>query len=375
MLEIFPYFWTLIVALSILAFRTMRYPSSGSLAVLSQGDGNLVSETHRGSNALNVRFRFADLIVIGILGSFMGLRKSVGTDWNLYYLVFQNLDPKSDWLAQIFVSSQEFGFTSLNLCLRYLGLQPVGLFLTLAFLTVAFTYLFLLGESKNLFLSLSLYVFLGHYLSAFNISRQSLATAIFALALYFLPRSRINFIFISLIATSIHLTAIIPAGVVILIYFLKLKTRSLIIFSAIAMTASFALLRIPVVVELAASLSPRYSNYLNNSTDSGIGSYLIALFIISLLTICSFLAVRHSVESIWLKIALLAPVFLVFGTQVVEMGRISFYFTLGLLIALPNLIARSKYNMALNMLIFILSSIFFVAFLVSFGDLLPYRTW
>lgn len=373
--ELFPYFLATFSALSVLFLREIR-TFAGLTGRLGRNkrievfDENLSRfETPR------PRLQLCDFLVIALLSCFLGLRKSVGTDWNLYYLVFQNLDPKADWFTQISMSSQEFGFTLLNLFLRYTGAEPVALFLTLAFLSVGFTYVFLKRESANLFLSLSLYIFLGNYLSAFNISRQALATAIFALALYFLRKSRSIFVIISIIAMSIHLTALIPACLVFFIYYSKIKTRSLILFNAAAMAASFALLRIPAVLELAASLSPRYSNYLSNSTDSGIGSYLIALFIVALLSICSFLAIRHSVESIWLKIALLAPVFLVFGTQVVEMGRISFYFTLGLLIALPNLIARAKHSLALNAFIFILSGIFFVAFLVSFGDLLPYKTW
>jgi hypothetical protein len=214
---------------------------------------------------------------------------------------------------------------------------------------------------------------LGNFLSAFNISRQALAFSIFAFACCYLQRKKYLFWILAAAAISIHLSALIPVLVITLLELLKPKLRTVSLLALLAVSLGALLTQIPQAVEIASRLSPRYSEYLANGSDSGIGTYLIALFTICLLTLSLVLAFRAGDESIWLKFALFGPVFLIFGTQVIELGRLALYFNLGLIIALPRLLKNIKHSLALSMFVWLASMVFFLVYLDAFGDLLPYR--
>lgn len=373
MSEVLPYVLVLLLALSIVQVRQMLLVRQNSAIAINAGNSDPVIGK-LGKELKTSRIGLANWLAIVMLASFMGLRKTVGTDWNLYFLTFQNLDPNSDWPAQIASSSQEFGFTTLNLVIRFLTSDSVYLFMVLSFASVISIFWFLNAESENFVLSLSLYLFLGHYLSAFNISRQALAVALIALAISLIEKNKLSYGVLVAIAVSIHLTALIPGLIALAIFATKIRLKALIVFCLIASALSFVVLRIPALMELAASLSPRYSNYLATALASGVGSYIVTAYLAMLIAWACYLALKQKSENLWLKIALFSPIFLIIGTQVVEIGRIASYFTLGLLVALPNLIRQTKYAGALNLLLFALSAIFCLAYLYSFGDLLPYRS-
>lgn len=200
------------------------------------------------------------------------LRSFVGTDY-MHYLY--NKVP----LILSGNSSDEFGFQLLTLfSMNILG-HYQWLVAIMAFLTLFAFFSSWLRFSEKIYLSILIFVSTGFFYFSLNGMRQALAIAIFFFAVrYIINRKPLRYCFAILLASTIHLSALIFFPFYILAQ-VKLKKKN------VVMTSLFLYLVWPVVAMLVYFFFfPSYYGYFEWGTIAGFNwRYLIFLLVIVLI--------------------------------------------------------------------------------------------
>ncbi len=174
--------------------------------------------TRSGTVAVGTRWSIFDFVVVTGLVVFAALRSYVGTDYPMYFRLYNSLVPSLPWQPQIDASKQELGYSALSLWARSVSTSPHLIFWLASVLTVVPTYIAIKRKSSDPGLAVLLYVFLTFYISPFNIMRQGIALAFNFLAATFLGRSRILFVLLNVIASLFHTTAAVAAIIQLILH-------------------------------------------------------------------------------------------------------------------------------------------------------------
>ena len=320
-----------------------------------------------------------DLALMALLVVFSGSRVMTGTDWYMYFTLYGKLQPRSDWYTQLLSAPQEWGFTLLQLGVKVFSEEPAALFWVLATLTVVPCYLRIKAEIHDLVLSVVMFICLGFYLSSLNISRQSLSIAVLFGTAYWVASSskakKLLFFAGSGLAASLHLSSVLSAVLYWTLRRRSFGTWSLILFLAAGFVGAAVISNQGFILEILGSLSSRYSQYALNQQASGIGTWLGLVFRLALVALVLALAKRASArERAYSNYVLLSVGFLALGTQIVEAARLDFYFSIYIVLLLPNLIQKSPWKHGLRFAV-LLATLVFGAFYVNFfHGLIPYHS-
>lgn len=270
-----------------------------------------------------------------ILFLVMGLRApTVGTDIKQYLYVYNNLTPNiNSFISELDIGSffsSENGFAFLNSILKTLHFnnQQYIMFFSFVF---AFSFIFFYYKySKNVFISILLFITIGNFAMSMTGLSQTLAIVLTLYSFKFiLERKLIKFLIIILIAMSFHFSSFIFLPVYFL-YGIILKKREVILVFC------FILLLLPlnkIIYNylLIPFIPPQYTIYLNFTKSINPLVILVALSINffpilfwdnfnnkdkSEKKLVSFLFIGSSIYSIFNILAL----------NLVWINRLSFYF-------------------------------------------------
>jgi hypothetical protein len=159
-------------------------------------------------------FSFLLLFFISILRN-----QVVGTDLNAYLPLYDNISTDS-W-DYIFYRRYEPGYILFNKLLSYISLDNRILIVAISFFVIFIFIKFILKYSPIPWLSIFLFVSLGHYVSTFNILRQWMAIAITLIAIHYLVNHKnIKFVIGILTAALFHYTAL---SLLVLLFICKVK--------------------------------------------------------------------------------------------------------------------------------------------------------
>ena len=283
------------------------------------------------------------LVCFGLMAVISGLRgKSVGTDTQGYYHIFENL--KSYGLenyTSIWKTDYAFLYM-LNLNIKTIDNFQVAL-LTMSIFTSFCFGRFIFKYSKNIVVSTLLY-FLFVFPRTMNICRMYVAIGFFLLAIEQILKKRkiMPFIFV-IFASFIHLSAVFLLPFCFLSFRKKMNFKIFIIIVLACVTVAFAL---PFASIVAINIAPKYSAYLVSSdqyisTLSWKYAVLYAVVLLMLIS-CFYLNKQRKLISdddnnIFLFGALFvcSVVFLIMAQQIVVLDRYYDYFYCGFLIVLP----------------------------------------
>ena len=209
------------------------------------------------------------IICFAILFIPAALRYEVGTDYNSYHIIFDNINQRN-------IITVEPGFVLLNKLVYYLTFSCQGVF----FLASLFTYFFIFyaNDKKTSLYLFSFYIF--YYTFSFNIVRNMMAISvvIFGFVQLFHDKKKVGFLFI-LIALLFHSSAIFYVPVYLLAIFWKnLSKRKILLFAILLI---FLSRNIDKILEVITSVNGKYSHYLlygnfmsESQTNSGLGVIL-----------------------------------------------------------------------------------------------------
>ncbi|MDQ0270927.1 EpsG family protein [Cytobacillus purgationiresistens] len=267
------------------------------------------------------------LLVLGVMCSLVavsGLRINIG-DTYFYRHAYENNE-----ITWSYISSQkDIGFSILQMLLKNLSEDPQILIFTTALITNVLIVYVLSKYSRMFELSIYVYITGGLFLVSMNGIRQMLAAAIIFTATRFLINGNwLMYIFIVLLASLFHQSALI----LIPIYFLvRYKAWS---------KATYLLLACSVIIVIgydqfsnilfAAMENTQYSGY-SSFQEGGANTLRVAVNAVPLMI--AFLG-RHKLREIYpssdyiVNMVLVGFIFMVISTQNWIFARVSIYFTL-----------------------------------------------
>ena len=273
---------------------------------------------------------FAQMFVL------LGFRSfDVGTDTQTYIATFR--------AAKLGFSIDQFEVLN-RIVMKVLANVPNAevVYLALyAFVTLACFYYFIKNNSEDVYLSVSIFSGLMFYYLCFNIMRQALAMAIVAVAITKLYKGKkFEFWLFVLIAIGFHTSAIVA----VFIWFIKkmnLHYSWKIYLGCVLTSAAMAVIG-KEVVELLLTFFPSYRGYINSAFAEE-GNYLNPLMYLIVLTIVTFIwdkLSKNRDDDLYLIMLGIGTVLYFASLQVGIMNRIVYYYTVSLIVILPNMFKK-----------------------------------
>lgn len=305
-----------------------------------------------------------------ILSLFAGIRSyHVGSDSInyasnfIYHLDIYNFE---------FRPNVELGYQLLSYFILYLTYNYFWLFFITA-LIVVYCYLSIIKKySINYSLSVFFFITLGTYTFFFNGLRQGLAMAIFVLATpYLLERKFIPYLFICVLASMFHNTALF----LIPFYFLiGLKIR---LIYKILISFIISMLASSILITYLASTNEKYVTYADASEKAG-GLVVLSFYTALVFIIYLVIYLYKIKEEYFSKLFAFYSVGVVFMIPVAMLGsnpsgpqRLLPYFTWPLILLLPIMLKEIN-NRFIYLISIILGLAYFFLTTSRFSDLVPY---
>lgn len=218
--------------------------------------------------------------------------------------------------------------------------ETVLLCLYAAITLIAF-YIFIYSESYDVYLSVCIFTGMMYYYFSFNAMRQALAMAIVSIAISKLNKEKsLSFLVLVIIASGFHTSALValPLWIVKKIS-LKYSWKLYMIF--VVASASMVVIG-REVVELLLVFFPSYRGYIN-SVFAEEGNYLNPLMYLAVLTIVTIIwnsTKKNSEDNLYLVMLGVGTVIYFMSIQVGIVNRIVYYYTMSIIVILPNLFKR-----------------------------------
>lgn len=321
-----------------------------------------------------------------------GLRWNTGTDWNAYYNFFN--ESNTYLSATESLDNFEWGYSVLNFVVNYLTESYTAFLLIFTTLMVFSKYIIITNKNFLRYSLFSLFLYYCYYIGDIVSVRQLLASSIVFLSLLFIINKKpYKFLFMVILATLIHRTAIICL-IIYNIYYLNISKLKLyfIFFSSMILglflfNFKIEQLNIPYLSEMLWFSSYQqkldaYSElgqvvYGNLDTNQSIvlGYIRKILFIIPLI----FLSKNNVTTRGLLNICVLgSAIYFVLGGVASDFRRFGTYFDMFELLLIPIIIYsvnNKKIRYLLILFYSLLAIIKLVGYVTNFWDLFhPFHT-
>lgn len=319
-----------------------------------------------------------DVYLLVVLIGFSALRAiTVGTDNLAYARAFAMVDPRQDWWATVDVMPHEAGYTLLALAVKATGAGYDGLLWVAATVTVGASYWAIRRTSNDVPLSVALYVLLAFYLTPMNLIRQGMASALIFLAATFVlqkvtPRRIFAFGAMSAVAASLHTTALAAAVVIILVRAVQMTRRRALMLLAVGAALAASIWASEWLTAFIRGFNPRYGYYFETEAAGGIGTYLILAFTVAL-TLYALSLNPSPGDRRWATLVVIGALALIMGTQSFYAVRLADYFTVALVVLLPNAMKSANVPTFHRFALLTLATAYFVVYLANFAGLTPYE--
>lgn len=318
------------------------------------------------------KMTLADYIVYIYMVSICGLRYMVGSDYLYYIKMYGDIDRyvRVEFFERIIIKL----FNHLNFSVYFFIFFMAAITFWILFKAIK-------KNSKKPAVTLFMFVTFGYFAMAFNGVRQALAIVIGLYSIkYIFENHMLKYIISILFATLCHKTALVMLPLYFLKYIKLDKKKMYILF--FIMLLSFVLYN-PLMNFITTNFE-QYKVYSirDNLTFwvPGAGTYIISLFhlILILLSIKNIdkLKEKSFKNDIYVKIFLMSTVFYSLNMVNALMSRMAMYFSVFSIYLLPDLfeIINKKKDKLINFIIYTMLVLYFIVHIVSFNDMLPYRT-
>lgn len=299
------------------------------------------------NNKKNVQF-FLGISFI-ILSGISALRSyHVGVDTEQYYNAFLRIANLN--LNQISLLRYEYGFTFLCWILSKMTINPQILIIVTSIFINFVIFNFIKKNSDNVLISVLVYIFLNFYFSYMNVMRQALAICFILIGYEFLKKNKnISFILFCFFGMLFHESAILALLFLILKKFKANRKNFVVVIFLIILSFIYG----NRIFDFFALYSPRLMEYVNSKfyVSNYFGSLLDALVYIVLYIFGIKILLNHnynilnnknSTEKFLMWIIGVACVFQTLVIRVSIFNRFSPYFSVFLIIWIPNFLSKIK---------------------------------
>lgn len=334
----------------------------------------LIGERNRSNSIFKVSMFFVFLVLV----LFAGVRsRYVGTDTNQYIWYYESNRLLNESIFES-RSSVEIGYLLIEKIAKSLIRDYWMILVTIASITIFFSLKTILKLSKNITLSLFLFIALGIYLFFFNGARQGIAAAIYGMAIVQLVKGNFKkYVLWVLFAALFHKTVLITIPA----YFL-IKSKYSLKKIILAFVLSLGLISswVYLIMLFPGFLSEHYLAYDNRGALGG-----VLLTVCYLIMTVFFIGVRKFIRSsdrylydLFLNLTvfhtLIYLVILITGEDI-SMLRLAHYFSFGFVLIWPIIFRNLKvFNSIVPRMVFVLLHlVFYYVYVYKMSDLMPYQ--
>lgn len=339
-------------------------------------------------NMTNIHLKNKKLSFIIVAGTLLILFSSirsdnVGNDLPLYYKIFDctndlslmdlfsgALQSKKFISIPVYNGNYEAGYILFTKLISIISNTHLSYKLfTSLFINIPILF-FIYRHSKNVLLSVWIYILFGFYTQSFVIIRQYMALSMTVLAVHFLNENNYKkAIIFSLISCTFHNTAVISLFFILIKYFWKtiLRFSKFILLGLIL----FSFISKPLLEFLILKFYPFYSDKI--VSGEGMNLFLLLLFIlISLIFMMKRQGKTKKDIEFYFILFLLGTILQLYTLNFSLLNRLALYLQFYIVIALPNVLELYDINhlkeKRIIMLSFILLFLCFFIFNLNFND-------
>lgn len=318
---------------------------------------------------------YFDYIALVPLILLLGFRYDTGTDWQLYFRHFGQIDVTS-LVDTLNYASQEVGFTFVNFYIKFSGNDFLVSQLFWSTLTVGATFVAYRELTESFRTAMLLWVGLGYYLFAFNVVRQSAAAALILLAIALIQRSRVAAAIVVALAALIHVSALIAIPILAIVWLRRAGRLDWRIVVAVGIPLALSGLGLQALLQVSGALNERYLGYAEQD-GGGTGTVLLILVHVVALAVFSGSGKpwHDAVQRRASVTAAFGAVALAVGLTAVWVGRLDLYFGSFLPIVIANGVAHRRKPGLLAVMVGIATCVVYWAHMTYFGGVLPYTWW
>lgn len=219
--------------------------------------------------------------------------------------------------------------------------QETFLLCLYAAITLIAFYAFFYSESCDIYLSVCIFSGMMYYYFSFNAMRQALAMALVSIAVSKLNKGKhLLFFVLVIIASGVHTSALVALPLW-LIKKMSLKYNWNLYMAFLVASASMTVIG-REVAELLLVFFPSYRVYID-STFAEEGNYLNPLMYLAILTIVTIIwsaSKKNEEDNLYLVMLGVGTVLYFMSLQVGIVNRIVYYYTMSIIVILPNLLKR-----------------------------------
>lgn len=321
------------------------------------------------------KWMLRDIILLGILILFSGLRYGIGVDYPLYETIYSS-SYYSD--VSIIASSRTgIGFSYLMILSNKIGLNfPAFIFLC-SLVTIIGIYVFFKKYSIKPGLAILIYISLGFYTASFNGFRQQLGLSLALIGLmFFREKKYIYSIVLFVISFVVHSSLLISIIVYILIERKKIKIRPIVLYGIFLIAYIFYdHLFSSIIVNIDS-----YSGYLDYDSIPGVGTFLM-VFLYIFVTIVFIFRNRKILSNInqygsrYINYLLVGTAIMILQLKNWLFVRLVVDFTIFMPLLLAELYSvKINKERSLQLIFFTLLFIYYVLYINSFGGVVPYNS-
>ena len=285
-------------------------------------------------NIKNKKISFClNLLLLSIITGSFYEKIGGGGDYDNYRNIFNSISLEN-------LPDKEIVFYYLNLLIKYFTDNFSIAFLCFMVIINFFILSFIYKYSKNIDMSLLMYVIMGGYITSANITRQFIAIAIVTYSIsYLIQKKYLTYIIFSIIAYSFHTTALAP----ILINFLinifneKIYKNYIIYFISI----NFVTIVEPLIRKIGIDIF--YGNYEDGFFNYGSN---ILHYIVQLAFIGFYIVNLKKIEckniKLFINLATVSSMFTLMSRNMVLYARFASYFNIFHVVAVVNIIFYNR---------------------------------
>ncbi len=274
-----------------------------------------------------------------ILGAFRA--ETVGGDLNNYIPAFIDICNEES-VADVLASGYEPGYSLMNKFIGYVSSNPRFLLVCTSFLSLIGPCYMITKYSNNILVSVIMFCMMGFYTTTFNLVRQSIAVSIFFLSIpYLINRNRIKYILCSILAISMHYSAI----VLLLAYPLTNKelTKERFLLYLTIVVALYIIVGTSILTTIITIFFPKYNAESIMMDNSGSGWNLLILYLFIFLFLFLIYIKKKDTLSLsdrgltntLIVFLMFALFFQLFATAYSFVTRMGLYFFIPIIITLP----------------------------------------
>lgn len=324
-------------------------------------------------NKENNKIQIIDIVTMCILVVVSALRCNVGSDYVSYYLRYNSITNVYSGIKDIIINSNSVMFDILAYIVKIIVNNEYAIFWVVALIIYPCLIIVLRKNFKKPYIGLAVYLFMGFYSISNNIIKQYLAMCLILISYkYLISRKKLKFIFIVIIASLFHSTALIAALLIILSTKIKANGLSLVIANFIGVTC---FMFFDVFITIFEKYIPyNYYIYIQNNYGSMIKQTIGVIGYVIIYNLIIIILLRKKdvlkINNINIAVLIIAIPVNILAIQCWPISRVCLYLYQFIIFIAPKLLDYNyeKNNLRKNVVFFYLLMIIWMGFINIFGS-------